>query len=252
MKKLGTRVFREKQAYDCGRVLENSARMHKRFRHVFSCPNTLRGETYFSSVLKKSCANSSVLDFGCYNGHLSRKMLEFKPTKIAGIDISEKGVREGRACSPNSILFMVMDCQKLGFPDDTFDFVVGRAILHHLDLNSAIGEIHRVLKPGGKALFYEPLGDNPGAKLFRFLTPKARTLDERPLSRKDILFADQIFNKNCHLAINFFSTLAGMCTSFLPVKSDNFLLRVADWADQKMVNTIFKYWMRQVVLVWEK
>jgi len=42
----------------------------------------------------------------------------------------------------------------LPFPDATFELVFGRAVLHHLtDLEHACGEIARVLKPGGTAIF---------------------------------------------------------------------------------------------------
>jgi len=51
-----------------------------------------------------------------------------------------------------------MNAEELKFADDYFDIVCGGAILHHLDLNKALSEIARVLKPDGKAIFVEPLG----------------------------------------------------------------------------------------------
>ena len=68
-----------------------------------------------------------------------------------------------------------MDAHHLDFPDESFDLVFGRAILHHLDFETAIKEVKRVLKRGGHAAFAEPLGDSPFAKLFRLLTPRAYT-----------------------------------------------------------------------------
>ncbi|MCA1833486.1 MAG: class I SAM-dependent methyltransferase [Actinomycetota bacterium] len=42
------------------------------------------------------------------------------------------------------------DAESLPYPDDTFDLVVGHAVLHHLpDVPGAIAEAFRVLKPGG-------------------------------------------------------------------------------------------------------
>ena len=55
---------------------------------------------------------------------------------------------------------------------ESFDFVYGCAILHHLDYHRALDEICRVLKPGGRILFAEPLGINPVAKLVRLVTPR--------------------------------------------------------------------------------
>jgi SAM-dependent methyltransferase len=74
-----------------------------------------------------------------------------------------------------------MDAHHLEFPDHYFDVVFGASVLHHLDFVRGLDEIRRVLKPGGRIYFYEPLGINPVAKAIRWLTPKARTVDERPL-----------------------------------------------------------------------
>jgi ubiquinone/menaquinone biosynthesis C-methylase UbiE len=46
------------------------------------------------------------------------------------------------------------DAESLPFGDDSFDLVLGHAVLHHLpDLDRAFAEFHRVLRPGGRILF---------------------------------------------------------------------------------------------------
>jgi ubiquinone/menaquinone biosynthesis C-methylase UbiE len=46
------------------------------------------------------------------------------------------------------------DAESLPFADESFDLVVGHAVLHHLpDLQKAFGEFHRVLRPGGRIVF---------------------------------------------------------------------------------------------------
>ncbi len=48
----------------------------------------------------------------------------------------------------------VADAEALPFPDESFDIVVGHAVLHHLpDLAQAFSEFHRVLRPGGTIVF---------------------------------------------------------------------------------------------------
>ena len=74
----------------------------------------------------------------------------------------------------------------MSFPDDHFDLVYGSAILHHLDLRAACREIARVLRPGGRAVFLEPLGHNVLINLYRRLTPAMRTVDEHPLRMADL------------------------------------------------------------------
>jgi ubiquinone/menaquinone biosynthesis C-methylase UbiE len=46
------------------------------------------------------------------------------------------------------------DAEALPFPDESFDLVLGHAVLHHLpDLDRAFAEFHRVLRPGGCIAF---------------------------------------------------------------------------------------------------
>jgi SAM-dependent methyltransferase len=46
------------------------------------------------------------------------------------------------------------DVESLPFADQSFDLVLGHAVLHHLpDLERAFSEFHRVLKPGGRIVF---------------------------------------------------------------------------------------------------
>jgi SAM-dependent methyltransferase len=46
------------------------------------------------------------------------------------------------------------DAESLPFATDSFDLVLGHAVLHHLpDLTRAFAEFHRVLRPGGRVAF---------------------------------------------------------------------------------------------------
>ncbi|HEY4021184.1 MAG TPA: class I SAM-dependent methyltransferase, partial [Pseudonocardiaceae bacterium] len=48
----------------------------------------------------------------------------------------------------------VADAERIPYDDDTFDLVVGHAVLHHIpDVDAAMGEVLRVLKPGGRFVF---------------------------------------------------------------------------------------------------
>ena len=48
----------------------------------------------------------------------------------------------------------VADAETVPYPDDTFDLVVGHAVLHHIpDVELALREALRVLKPGGRFVF---------------------------------------------------------------------------------------------------
>lgn len=48
----------------------------------------------------------------------------------------------------------VADAERIPYPDDSFDLVVGHAVLHHIpDVRAAFAEVLRVLKPGGRFVF---------------------------------------------------------------------------------------------------
>ena len=92
----------------------------------------------------------------------------------------------------DQIDFRVMDAERLDFPDRTFD-LVPVAVLHHLDLSLAYPGVARVLRPGGSAIFVEPLGHNPLINAYRRRTPSLRTVDEHPLLLADLEQAREQF-----------------------------------------------------------
>lgn len=48
----------------------------------------------------------------------------------------------------------VADAETIPYEDDTFDLVVGHAVLHHIpDVEQSLREVLRVLKPGGRFVF---------------------------------------------------------------------------------------------------
>ena len=50
-----------------------------------------------------------------------------------------------------------IDLQRIPYPDETFDMVIGNHILEHVDNSEvALREMHRVLKPGGRAICQTP------------------------------------------------------------------------------------------------
>jgi SAM-dependent methyltransferase len=139
----------------------------------------------------------TVVEIGCGIGE-ELITLASKGADVWGIDISRKAIE--RCCQRISdtpfasrIHLEVSDVHNLHFPDSFADIIFGNAILHHLDLEVVRDEIHRCLKPGGKAVFAEPLGHNVFINFFRKLTPGRRTPTENPLRWSDIEMLSQKF-----------------------------------------------------------
>ncbi len=118
--------------------------------------------------------------------------------RVWAIDISQKGVdlvhKKSRANGVSHLVNAeVRNCYDTGFEDNAFDLVFGGGILHHLDVESAGREIQRILKPGGTAVFYEPIRESAIMDVVKAMVmrmtrtrPSDETEDEVPLTGKRI------------------------------------------------------------------
>lgn len=79
------------------------------------------------------------------------------------------------------------------FPDESFDIVYGANVLHHVDMRRALLEVRRLLKPGGRAGFCDPLAYNPAIKVYRRMAEDVRSEDEAPLTRASVRIYDELF-----------------------------------------------------------
>jgi ubiquinone/menaquinone biosynthesis C-methylase UbiE len=92
-----------------------------------------------------------------------------------------------------------MNAMELDFPADTFDIVYAANLLHHLpEPLAALREIHRVLKPGGKLCFWDPLRHNPVINIYRRMATEVRTTDERALDINITKFVESLFRQTVY------------------------------------------------------
>jgi SAM-dependent methyltransferase len=103
----------------------------------------------------------------------------------------------------NQLQIFKMSAETLEFPADNFDLVFGSNVLHHCNLDTVSREIARVLKPGGRAVFIEPLGYNPIIELYRRMAFKVRTPTEHPLVYRDIQTIAENFKSVSHKEFHF-------------------------------------------------
>lgn len=247
---LNARVEREKLSHEEDDVLSRAYALKNRFSHIWTVTERVRNAE--NAILSDS-KGMTVLDYGCGRGEFSLKMLGYG-AKVFGIDISQVYVDEAKkSClregyDVSQFNFQTMDAHNLSFADETFDFVVGNGILHHLDYPTALSEIDRVLKPGGRAIFQEPLSGNPLLGLLRLLTPSARTEDERPFTASDLRYIDTGWNVK--------STYYGLLTAPVSVFTslvlrpwpDNWLIRIARHFENKLNRFNFLRSWNQYVL----
>jgi ubiquinone/menaquinone biosynthesis C-methylase UbiE len=121
-----------------------------------------------------------ILDYGwAGDGDRALGLLERGAASVSGFDLWWKDQDLERVSERMRALgldgrtdFRLADPYATPFPDDSFDVVIGAAILLHLDLERALGEIRRVLRPGGRGVFVEPLAHNPILRAGRVLTSR--------------------------------------------------------------------------------
>jgi SAM-dependent methyltransferase len=123
---------------------------------------------------------AAVLDYCCGNGDEALAAAQRGAASVVGIDISPVSIANctQRALDlglAKSVRFQVMDAEALEFPDDAFDVILEYGVLHHLDLDKAMAELARVMKPGGAMICTETLGHNPLIRRYRRRTPHLRT-----------------------------------------------------------------------------
>jgi SAM-dependent methyltransferase len=96
-----------------------------------------------------------VLEIGCGLGTDGAQFAK-AGADYTGIDLTDAAIELARKRFELFGLngkFQVADAEKLNFPDESFDVVYSHGVLHHTpDINAAVREIHRVLKPGGRAI----------------------------------------------------------------------------------------------------
>jgi SAM-dependent methyltransferase len=181
-----TRIDREQAYHD--ELSSTGARDHLG-RYYFGALSGFRDYRVALDAIAAARPGARVLEYGCGAGSAAFD-LSALGCQVLGIDISPAAIADAAATAgergSTGVTFEVMDAHRLDVPDASFDVVCGTAILHHLDLAVALSEVARVLRPGGEAVFFEPLGHNPLLALYRRATPSLRTVDERPLRWSDL------------------------------------------------------------------
>lgn len=107
-----------------------------------------------------------ILEIGAGTGNLTLALLAYSPSaQIAASDISPRFLellarRAHNHHEQGRLSLYLFDGSRFPFPSGSFDLVVGHSILHHiLHFEQSLAEACRVLRPGGIAIFGEPMMD---------------------------------------------------------------------------------------------
>jgi ubiquinone/menaquinone biosynthesis C-methylase UbiE len=137
-------------------VTLDRVRMNEIVTHVFFLGRRRRVYTRIAEV-SGAHRGQQVLDIGCGGGYLSRLLAAAVGTdgKVTGVDPSAAAIEYARRKAPRNCEFTTGLAQRLELPDESVDLVTSTLAIHHIpeDLRQqALGEMYRVLRPGGRLL----------------------------------------------------------------------------------------------------
>ena len=105
-----------------------------------------------------------VLELGCGPGNnLAEALVRLSGSVrvLLALDYSWESLRQATTGTasprPHSVHYVRADAGQLCVRSETVDLAYGLGILHHLPRPSTYQELYRILRPGGRAIFLEPL-----------------------------------------------------------------------------------------------
>ena len=194
---------------------------------------------YYEERIVRDCQDKRVLDYCCGGGYYAVFAVRHGAAEAVGIDISpvtidianERAARENLGAR---VSFEVMDAEALEFEDESFDLVIENGALHHLHLPSVWLELNRVLRPGGRVICVEALGENPLFQWYRERTPHLRTAYETQhiLDHAAIRSAMKYFDA---LELRYFHLLSLAAVPFRGRRGFGGLLKLLEAADSVLL-----------------
>ena len=145
----------------------------------------LRKRTRF---VLEHCPKGRALDVGCGTGVLARRLADVG-YEVVGADPSE-GMLDVLRAHDARVDAVVASGTALPFPDASFDVVLTVATLHHIadpaDVRRTLGEMVRVVRPGGRVLVWDHNPRNPYWGRLMARVPQD-TGDERLIGEEEVL-----------------------------------------------------------------
>jgi len=191
-------------------------------------------ELYRRRVREES-VDCVVLEYGCGAESLAFEVAPMAQ-QVTGIDISDVAIRQAQNQLAQQELpnlkFVVDNAEDMRLADHSIDVVAGSGIIHHLDIERSMRELRRVLRPGGIAIFAEPMGHNPVVNWYRSRTPELRTPDEHPLLASDLRAMAREFKS---IKVTYFGLVAPLLAFLTPEpRADAGLTRALWWLDRML------------------
>lgn len=167
-----------------------------------------------------------ILEIGCGTGYHAQYIAsKLTKDKVIATDLCKPFIDSAKANNKyRNLTYQILDfnnadeIKKLIAVNGRFDYIIGDGILHHLypELDETVSNLNKILKPGGKILFWEPNILNPYCFIiFRYLRKFANLEPtEMAFSRSMIT---RLLNKNKfnNISVKFADFLLPITPTFL-------------------------------------
>src|SRR3989344_3328085 len=186
-------------------------------------------DEFCKSIITKICKDKILLDYGCGLGFESVYFAK-RGARVIAIDISEKSLEVAKKLAKQEsvskrISFKIMDGENLKIKNNSIDIIYNRGTLSCVNLNLALKEWARILKPDGIVIGRDTLGHN----IFFNLNRKIKYLKTFNLYFKKTKF--RFFNLTNILPF--------------PLTISNFLQKI----DNALANTFLKKYYFKLVFI---
>lgn len=207
-------------------------------------PFLLSSYKFLKIILEDKGKSKKILDYGCGNGVHSIWLAEVA-SNLIGIDLSQNSLEIAKKRLENKGLegkvnLLVMDCEELSFPNDSFDIIFDGGTFCSLDLKRAIAEISRVLTLDGSLIGIETLGHNPLTNFKRTLNKifgkRTSWAASHIIKMQDLDEINKMFEKR---ELYFFHLTSWLAFPFLNLPGGKFLLRFLEEIDSFLLRIDF-------------
>ncbi|AKE15850.1 MULTISPECIES: class I SAM-dependent methyltransferase [Bacillus] len=96
--------------------------------------------------------NKQIIDIGCGGGIYTKELALMGAKNVVGLDFSKEILQAAKENCNNfsNISFIHGDAHNIPYPNETFDIVISRAVIHHLqDIPTFLREASRILNKNG-------------------------------------------------------------------------------------------------------
>ena len=200
-RQLAEEAFHDQRAYLCE---------SEPFKVDVFCAKT-SPENLFALEQIGQLKDKKILDLGCGGGEAAI-YFAWKGAEVDAVDISLNALailkkRKIFYNLENKIHTIKTSTEHLPEVSEKYDVVFVNGILHHVNIESTVKEVFRVMKKGGTAVFIEPLTYNPIIKIYRKICRELRSKHEKPLKYSDIKFMGSLFGGELRQEFHFFTLL---------------------------------------------